>query len=737
MNNLNSEKSSYLRSAVHQPVNWYPWCMEAFEKAKEKDLPVLLDIGAVWCHWCHVMDSESYEDEETAVIINEHYIAVKVDKDERPDIDSRYQKAVSVFSGTGGWPLTAFLTCDGNFFYGGTYFPKEPAYGMPPYKSVLIEIAKYYRDNKEAVFNQSLDFFKRISSDANKFSIFNINIKRINDSIKKDNSLNIEYVKKFINEASYEYKLHFDDANGGIDESPKFFYFSALELLALDYIANRDRDSLNKGTYTLNKIASGGVLDHVGGGFHRYSTDKKWIVPHFEKLAEINAQALRTYSLYYRLTNNKAFLNVINKTLDFITGELYDRINGGFYASVDADTGDEDDGKFFTWSYNEFREIFSGREEFKAAAEMFNLNKEGIMHNNKTDYDSAGEYSGPQPDIAYEPGEIPNVLYLGDNFEYIGGKIYESAILKLKNFRDRRKKPYTDRVKYSSLNGNIIYSITELSKIFNPFDLNRQKLNKIGEKSIKLFMDIFDKNGDVGRFIGEAGGSVLEDNAYIVLSLIGLFETTSNPVYFIYAKKIAEYTIKNFYDWERGGFFDIQHTTKSSKIGYLVHKEKNIADYGGCSQNASVLLAMSKLYILTGEIQFKNVILKSFEYFINEASMLKHSASGYLAGLIYYADKAKVNVIVGRYNDKAVIDFYSIYEKLNTFDKLKTGLNSFNIFIDAGNKEIIDIYSGFAGYQKGDALILEEIRNAVAEYGRVKKPLVFMCGYKSCNTKIL
>jgi Highly conserved protein containing a thioredoxin domain len=142
VNNLNSEKSSYLRSAVHQPVNWYPWCMEAFEKAKEKDLPVLLDIGAVWCHWCHVMDSESYEDEETAAIINEHYIAVKVDKDERPDVDSRYQKAVSVFSGTGGWPLTAFLTCDGNFFYGGTYFPKEPAYGLPSYKSVLIEIRK-------------------------------------------------------------------------------------------------------------------------------------------------------------------------------------------------------------------------------------------------------------------------------------------------------------------------------------------------------------------------------------------------------------------------------------------------------------------------------------------------------------------------------------------------------------------------------------------------------------------
>ena len=711
--------------------------MEAFEKAKEKDKPILLDIGAVWCHWCHVMDSESYEDEETAAIINEHYIAVKVDRDERPDIDSRYQKAVSIFSGTGGWPLTAFLTNDGNFFYGGTYFPKDSAYGIPAYKSVLVEIAKYYRENKDAVFSQSLDFFKRISSDANKFSIFNINIKRINDSIKKDNSLNIEYVKKFINEASYEYKLHFDDVNGGMDESPKFFYFSTIELLAIDYIINRDRDSLNKGAYTLNKIAGGGVFDHVGGGFHRYSTDKKWIIPHFEKLAEVNAQALRTYSLYYRLTNDKKILSVINKTLDFITGELYDRMNGGFYASVDADTGDEDDGKFFTWSYNEFKEIFSKREEFKTAAELFNINKEGIMHKDEGKYSTDNGRQSVYANIGFEPGEIPNVLYLGENIEYIGGKIYGSTVLKLKNFRDRRKKPFTDRVKYSSLNGNIIYSIAELGKIFNPFDLNRQKLNTICEKSAKLFMNIFDKNGDVGRFIGEAGGSILEDNAYMILALIALFETTSNPVYFIYAKKIAEYSVKNFYDSERGGFYDIQHKTKSSKIGYLNHKEKNIADYGGCSQNASILSAMSKLYILTGEVQFRNVILKSFEYFINEASMLKHNASAYFSSLIYYADKTKVNVVVGRYNDKAVIDFFSIFDKINTADKIKAAFNTFNIFIDAGNKEIIDSYLNFAGYQKGDALILEEIRNAIAEYGRVKKPLVFMCGDKSCNAKIL
>ena len=725
MNNLKSEKSSYLKSAVHQPVDWYPWCAEAFEKAKEKDMPVLLDIGAVWCHWCHVMDGESYEDEETAAIINENYIAVKVDKDERPDIDSRYQKAVSVFSGTGGWPLTAFLTYEGYFFYGGTYFPKESNYGLPAYKSVLTEIAKYYRENKEAVFAQSADFYQRISDDSNKFSIFNINIKRINDAIKKDNSLNIDYVKRFINEGALEFKLHFDEVNGGLDESPKFFYFSALELLARDYTTNRDKDSLNKGLFTLKKIAAGGVFDHVGGGFHRYSTDKKWIIPHFEKLAEINAQALRVYSYYYRLTGDKILLNVINKTLDFISGELYDGFNGGFYASVDADTGDNDDGRFFTWTYNEFKEVFPDKEELNAAAELFNIDKEGIMHHAGSETSVSGDFS----DKSFRQGGVPNVLYAGAYAKALGSKQYNGIISKLGTFREKRKKPFIDRIKYSSVNGNIIYSITELSKIFSPFDSNRQKLNGIAEKSIKIFLDIFDKNGDIGRFTGEPGGSVLDDNAYIILALIGLFETTSKPLYFIYAKKIAEYVIKNFYDGEKGGFFDIKHTTKSSKIGFLSHKEKNIADYGGCSQNASILSGMSKLHMLTGEVQFKNVILKSFEYFINEANMLKHNASGYLVSLIDYASVADVNVIAGRYGDKAVADFFDMSGK--------SGFNAFNIFIDMNNKGLTDSYSGFEGFGKGDALILEEIRNAAAEFGRVKKPLVFQCGNKSCSVKIL
>lgn len=737
MNNLKSEKSSYLKFAVHQPVHWYPWCAEAFEKAKERNVPVLLDIGAVWCHWCHVMDAESYLDEETAAIINENYVAIKVDKDERPDIDSRYQKAVSIFSGGGGWPLTAFLTYDGLFFYGGTYFPKEPAFGLPSYKSVLTEIAAYYRENRDAVFAQSTDFYGKISESGNKFSIFNINIKRINDILRNDDSLSVKYVSKFVNEAGAEYKVRFDNENGGLEESPKFFYFSSLELLVWDYIANREKDSISKGLFTLKRIAGGGVFDHVGGGFHRYSTDKSWIIPHFEKLLEVNAQALRVYSYYYRLTGDKTLLYVINRTLDFISEELYDAVNGGFYASIDADIGDNDDGRFFTWTYDELKSVFSAKSEFVEAIKLFNIGMSGKMHARdaapgiprELDFDNYGMKSASSA--------IPNVLYLGRNQGMMLEKFYSAATGKLKLARDRRKKPFADRIKYASGNGSMIYSLTELSRVFNPFNSGRQKLLDIAAKSAKPFIDIFEKNGDLGRFTSEPGGSMLEDNAYMVLALTGLFETTGNPYYLIYAKRISEYAIKNYYDGDNGGFYDIKHTTKSSKIGFLNHREKNITDYSGYSQNGIMLLAISKMHILTGEVQFRNVILKSFEYFMNEADLLKYNSSAYLISLLSYSMSQGYNIIVGRYGDEKISNYFEKIISIENNARAASNFNSINIFVDIFNKEVMDYYFSLDGYKKGDMSIFGKVRNAADEYSKHKKPVVMGCGSKSCNINVL
>lgn len=718
MNNLKSEKSSYLKSAVNQPVNWFPWCRDAFQAAREKDLPVLLDIGAVWCHWCHVMDAESYDDLETAAFINENFIPVKVDKDERPDIDLRYQKAVSMYAGRGGWPLTAFLTYEGYFFYGGTYFPKEPMYGLPPYKSVLSEISNYYRDNKEAVFSQSRDFYERLFKRPEKFFSAGLNIFPGKGLFKGDNSLDEDYIKNLCSTATNEFKANFDPVNGGLDESPKFFYFSSLDLLLGDYVINGDAHSLEQGMYTLKKMLYGGVFDHVGGGFHRYSTDKKWIIPHFEKLSSDNASALRVYSYYYRITGDPVILNAINRILDFISGELYDRLGGGFYASIDADIGKGTEGDYFTWTSAEFKEVFSKTEELLVAEKMFNLGKEGVMENGR------------------------NVLYLGYEEGLDGvffSKIYRYITKKLRTERGKKKKPFIDKIKYSSVNGSVIYSLTEVVKILDPFndESSRRKILEMAEKSIEPFIAVLDKNGAIPRFIGEHGGSVLEDNTYIALGLTGLFEATAYADYLIYAKKIAEYIIKNFYDGEQGGFYDIMQGAGSSSIGYLEYREKTILDYGGYSANSLTLRLMARLFLLTAEVQFKNVINKTLEFFASDAENYKYNVSGAIKAMVDFISAPEKNIVVGKLQDEGVKRYMQGFFGFNG-KKIKPVTDSALIFVDVNKKRILSDYLKEGSIRSGfEMLIFDEIRSAINEYLQKKQALAYTCGNGSCNIEFL
>jgi hypothetical protein len=667
MNKLKSEKSAYLQSAVSQPVNWYPWCNEAFEKAKEKNLPILMDIGAVWCHWCHVIDEESYEDIETAEIINDKFIAIKVDKDERPDIDSRYQKAVTAFAGQGGWPLTAFLTYEGYFFYGGTYFPKESKFGLPAFKTVLLQISKYYAENEKSVIEQSRDFYHELFDEIKGFTVKSVNLLNQANDLKQafTGNYNIDLkdaekkVKKLALDSVKEFLLHFDNENGGLDEAPKFYYFPVLEMLYYDYLLNSNKESLSAGFFTLAKIALGGVFDHVEGGFHRYSTDKKWLVPHFEKLASDNASGLRIFVKYYRLLETYSglrlnlnldtdefqslLLNVINNTLNFLTDRLYDRRNGGFYSSMSADVSGElisDDGSFYTWTEEEFKNAIFSNEATLSQNES-NLNDAKFFLN-------FNENDGIMPDGR-------KVIYFQENvFKKENYNKVISLINKLKESRDNRKLPLIDKLKYASVNGNIIYALTEVYKIFKkdgvgtisknnnmqPNDneeISMNKLKKIIEKSIVPFIDCFNKNGDVGRFLGEYTESNLEDNSYILLALIGLYEITLEKEYLTYAKKIGNYIIINFYDGTHGGFYDIRKTSKTPLIGFLNFKEKSILDYGSYSSNALALRGILKLFQLTGDDVFERAASVSSGYFINYASAYKHNIAGFISSIMDYS----------------------------------------------------------------------------------------------------
>ena len=271
---LAKETSAYLRGAAHQPVEWYPWGEDAFAKAKAEDRPILLDIGAVWCHWCHVIDHESYEDPEIAKVINENFVPVKVDRDERPDVDSRYQAAVNALTGQGGWPLTAFLTPDGKVFYGGTYFPPKDTHGRPSFRRILLAVAEHYKKERAEAINNANSLHQALAEGRR----VHVHDADVNEDLLRDALLVL--------------KGQFDPVNGGFGSAPKFPHPGTIEFLLARYPRTKDDWTRNVITRTLSGMAKGGVYDQVGGGFHRYSTDAMWIVPHFEKMAYDNAALL-------------------------------------------------------------------------------------------------------------------------------------------------------------------------------------------------------------------------------------------------------------------------------------------------------------------------------------------------------------------------------------------------------------------------------------------------------------
>ena len=363
LNSLSKASSAYLRSAMHQPIQWREWGEEAFAVAQRENKPILLDIGAVWCHWCHVMDRESYDSPEIARIVNERFVAVKVDRDERPDIDSRYQVAVSSISGQGGWPLTAFLTPEGKPFYGGTYFPPDDHYGRPSFKRVLLSIANAYHEKNGDVMEQA----KMVESAISQAESF----------AGKGGDFSPAVIDAIVKSALGMY----DPQNGGFGSAPKFPHPAALDLLIDRYVRSGNEELRNVFVSTLEKMARGGVYDQLAGGFHRYSVDEHWIVPHFEKMCYDNSELLKNYVHAYQATGSEFFARVARDIIRWMDEWLSDREHGGFYASQDADYSMEDDGDYFTWSLAEAQAVLT-EEEAGVACLYYDINEIGEMHHN-------------------------------------------------------------------------------------------------------------------------------------------------------------------------------------------------------------------------------------------------------------------------------------------------------------------------------------------------------------------
>ena len=600
-NALARASSAYLRSAMHQPVQWHEWNEDAFATARRENKPMLLDIGAVWCHWCHVMDRESYDDPEVAAIVNEHFIAVKVDRDERPDIDSRYQAAVSAVSGQGGWPLTAFLTPDGKPFYGGTYFPPSDGYGRPSFKRVLLSIASAYREKNGDVMEQA----KMVESTIAQAESFAGRSGRVSESIITT-----------IQESAFKM---FDAQYGGFGQSPKFPHPSALDLLIERYARTQDANLRNVIVTTLERMAKGGVYDQLAGGFHRYSVDERWVVPHFEKMCYDNSELLKNYVHAYQATGSEVFANVARDIIRWMDEWLSDRQRGGFYASQDADISMDDDGDYFTWTLDEARAVLS-EEEVQVAALHYDINEVGEMHHN------------PAKNVLYVRAPIDEIARRMSLKVERAKEILNTAKKKMYAARLQRQTPYLDKTVYVGWNSMCVSAYLEAAKVLNLADARRFALRSLD----RILADAWKHQAHAGEGTrGPQAGSrllhvvaysdpnaphrevagLLEDYAATALACLDAYEATAALSYFKFARDIADTMIVKFFDPVSGGFFDAEPVSDGKSLGVLSTRRKPLQDSPTPAGNPMAAIVLLRLHDYTGNASYRDQAEQTLETF--------------------------------------------------------------------------------------------------------------------------
>ncbi len=582
-NDLRNERSPYLLSAAHQPVNWLPWGDEAFRRAKSEDKPILLDIGAVWCHWCHVMDSESYENSEVAKVINENFIPIKVDRDERPDIDARLQTAVSAISGQGGWPLTAMLTPDGKVFYGGTYFPPDDRYGRPGLKRVLQTLAEKYRTERGKILESAEELY--------------VNLKKSSESSLNGTGLSETIVDSALSSISNA----FDIRNGGFGSSPKFPHASAIEFLLWRYSLTGEKWMLTIVDSTLKAMAKGGVYDQLAGGFHRYSTDERWIVPHFEKMLYDNAELLKNYVHAYQATGDEFFKETALSIISFVNTVLSDQENGGFYASQDADIGMKDDGDYFTWTNEEARNVLTP-EELEVISMYYHLDGAGEMHTS----DRHVLY------VARDAGEIADSLKKAESEVK---SLLHSAKEKLLKARLQRRTPFVDPTVYANWNGMMVSAYLEAYKAFNQKSYLEFALKTLD----RIISEGVSPTFDVAHSVGQATkSSYLEDQVQVASALLDAYEVTGADKYLSLAEKIMRRTIERYWDKEAGGFLDVPQEDTTLAVFELPNKP--IQDSPSSGANAVAIFALIRLNQFTGGRLIPNHCRTSSEVFCRRSA---------------------------------------------------------------------------------------------------------------------
>ena len=674
-NRLAQAPSAYLRSAQHQPVDWQQWSPEAFAQAARENKPILLDIGAVWCHWCHVMDRESYENQDTAALINQHFIAIKVDRDERPDIDSRYQAAVAAISGQGGWPLTALLTPAGKPFFGGTYFPPTDQHGRPGLRRVLATMAEAFHDRRDEVEESALSVMAAIEE---------------NETFDGTGPL-----AGLLDKMIAATLAQFDPRNGGFGSQPKFPNSAALDLL-LDTGARPTspyaEQSRHTVLFTLEKMSKGGIYDHLAGGFHRYSVDERWVVPHFEKMSYDNSELLRNYVHAFQSTGEQECARIARECVAWIETHLSNREQGGFYSSQDADESLDDDGDYFTWTRTEAAAVLTP-EELSIVEPFFNLGPLGDMHHN------------PEKNVLHIDIPLPEAAKSANLTLQQAAELISTARRKLYAARQLRPTPTIDRTLYTAWNAMMVtafleagqaltqptttaFALRSLDRILArcqpgvPHDHRSEAKVIVGaipptlphviahdEKITRVTHPLTASPSKGGVSFAEANDrfptdlphvisygedltpsptipGLLDDYLFTAHAALDAWQSAGAYHYYEAAESLAQSIIEKFHDPQNHGFFDTENATQP-QLGALSTRRKPLQDAPTPAGNPVAASLFLRLHELTGSEHYRHIAQSTLAVFAAVAEHLGLYAAAYAQALARLTYPHTQIVVVG------------------------------------------------------------------------------------------
>jgi uncharacterized protein YyaL (SSP411 family) len=665
-NQLINETSPYLKQHAHNPVNWHPWGQLALEKSREEDKPILLSVGYAACHWCHVMEHESFENEAIAQLMNENFVCIKVDREERPDIDAIYMNAVQMMTGHGGWPMTVFLTPDLKPFYGGTYYPPVDRQGMPGFPRVLLAMAEAYKTKREEVASSA----DSITAELQKTNRFSPNSELLTSEV--------------FDQAYAALYAGFDKTYGGFGRAPKFPPSMALMFLLRYHQRTQVPEAMHMVEVTLQRMASGGMYDHLGGGFARYSVDNYWLVPHFEKMLYDNALLTRVFLQAFQATRRPLYRRVAEEILDYVMRDLTDR-TGGFYSSEDADSEGEE-GKFYVWTKDEVIEIL-GAEEGEIFCEFYDITETGNFEHDKSIINTPHN-----PDSFAERKNL--------SIEELN-RILTSGRKRLFYVREERVRPGLDDKILTAWNGLMLTAFAEAANI-----LGRDDYRVVAQRNADFILENLRTGGRLLRTYKDGAAKLngyLEDYAYVIEGLLAVYEATFDLKYFTEARRLADIMIEQFWDEEEEGFF-----FTSADHEELITRTKDYFDNAIPSGNSVAALVLQKLSLLTAETSYQTYALSILRNTKQFMSRYPNAFGFMLSSLDFYLSEPKEIAIAGSADSHEV-----------------------RLFLEA-------IYSRFlpnkvvAAAESNDPAAVEAIKLLAEKTAIDDKPTVYVCRNYTC-----